>query len=153
MRKHGPGLVTMLWRILGSEQDACDAYQETFLQLAHCRNGQEPRNVKAYLFRSASNVAISMLRRRKTYERTTRGYAEQVLQQSGGREFDAAGLQEDLRRHLARLPEPLRDVVLLRDLGEMPYGQVAKIMGITPGTARVYRHRAIQLLAAWMGRE
>jgi DNA-directed RNA polymerase specialized sigma24 family protein len=25
----------MLWRILGNEQDVCDAYQDTFLKLAH----------------------------------------------------------------------------------------------------------------------
>ena len=35
MQQHGPELVTMLWRILGNEQDVCDAYQSTFLQLAH----------------------------------------------------------------------------------------------------------------------
>ena len=34
MQHHGAALVGMLWRILGNEQDVCDAYQETFLRLA-----------------------------------------------------------------------------------------------------------------------
>ena len=35
MGKYGAMLVSMLWRILGNEQDVCDAYQQTFLKLAH----------------------------------------------------------------------------------------------------------------------
>ena len=68
MQKHGPELVTMLWRILGNEQDVCDAYQDTFLRLAHYEGGQKPEHIKAYIFCSASNVALSMLRR-KSVER------------------------------------------------------------------------------------
>src|SRR4030043_1637668 len=64
MHRYGQELVTMLWRILGNEQDVCDAYQSTFLQLAHCQNGQKPEHIKAYIFRTAGNVAVSMLRHR-----------------------------------------------------------------------------------------
>jgi len=44
----------------------------------------------------------------------------------------------------------LKDVVVLRDLAEMSYGQVGKILGISTSTARVYRHKAFNLLAKWM---
>ena len=37
----------MLWRILGNEQDVCDAYQNTFLQLAHYENGQKPEHLRS----------------------------------------------------------------------------------------------------------
>ena len=33
MHRHGATLTALLWRILGNEQDVCDAYQDTFLQL------------------------------------------------------------------------------------------------------------------------
>jgi RNA polymerase sigma-70 factor (ECF subfamily) len=62
-------------------------------------------------------------------------------------------LAESLRRHIAELPDHLRSVVTLRDLGELPYREVARIMGISAGTARVYRCKAVQLLAAWMCKE
>ena len=55
-----------------------------------------------------------------------------------------------MRIHIARLPEHLRDVVILHDLAELPYQQVAKILGIATATARVYRRRAIQILAVWL---
>ena len=58
-----------------------------------------------------------------------------------------------VRLHITRLPEHLRNVLTLRDLAEMSYSRVGKILGISPGTARVYRCKAIQLLAVWMNRE
>jgi RNA polymerase sigma factor (sigma-70 family) len=151
MQKYGPELVTMLWRILGNEQDVCDAYQTTFLRLAHPDGGRKPRHVKAYLFRAASNTAITMLRRRTTEGKALSGMGSLC----GRREtmeavFDMRHLAESLRRYITELPEHLRGVVTLRDLGELSYAEVARIMGISVGTARVYRCKAIQLLAAWM---
>jgi len=154
MQRHGQALVTMLWRILGNEQDVCDAYQDTFLQLAHHDIRRKPEHVKAYIFRTAGNVAISMLRRR-TAERRRLSHVvtRQQNTDSPVREIDAKYLQENLRYCMAKLPEHLRNVIALRDLAEMSYSQVGRIMGISPATARVYRCKAVQLLAMWMGRK
>ena len=153
MKNYGPELVTMLWRILGNEQDVCDAYQDTFLNLAHYEDGQRPEHIKAYVFRSASNVAISVLRR-KIIERKN---LVQVMASKNKRscpsdELDTKFLKEGLRLGIARLPEHLRTVVTLHDLAELPYVQVGKMLGITTATARVYRCKAIQLLAVWMNK-
>ncbi len=154
MQKHGPELVTMLWRILGNEQDVCDAYQTTFLRLAHRQGRTKPRQIRAYLFRTASNTAITMLRRRATEHRAL-SEVDVAAAPIGTVEsdFDTQHLAESLRRHIAELPDHLRSVVTLRDLGELPYAEVARIMGISTGTARVYRCKAVQLLAAWMNKE
>lgn len=153
MQKHGHELVTMLWRILGNEQDVCDAYQTVFLRLAHLEDSSRPRWIKAYLFRTASNVAITMLRERlvekKTLSSMTRAEEPQVCE----RDFDTMHLAENLRQHVAQLPEHLRNVITLRDLGELSYPEVARILGVSTGTARVYRCKAVQLLAMWMNHE
>jgi len=154
MQKHGQDLVKMLWRILGNEQDVCDAYQDTFLQLAHFKGGQKPAHVKAYVFRTANNVAISMLRRRiSARKRLSRPKVGQERMHSPAKELDAKYLQETLRIYITQLPEHLRNVLTLRDLAEMSYSRIGKILGISPGTARVYRCKAIQLLAVWMNKE
>lgn len=154
MGTYGPELVTMLWRILGNDQDVCDAYQTTFLRLAHRESGPKPRHVKAYLFRTASNTAITMLRRRLIENKTLTNLETQDENHStAGKDFDTQHLATSLRRHIAELPDHLRNVVTLRDLGELSYGEVARIMGISKGTARVYRCKAVQLLAAWMSKE
>lgn len=155
MQEHGPGLVTMLWRILGNEQDLCDAYQQTFLQLAHYEDRQKPDNVGAYLFRTATNTAISMLRQKKVrlkYKKSFEG-AKTTQTFNYGSDLDAKHLQQKLRSAITRLPEYLRDVIVLRDLAELPYERVSRILGIKAGTARVYRSKAITLLASWLNKE
>lgn len=152
MQQHGSAMVSMLWRILGNEQDVCDVYQETFLRLAHLQNHAKPRNVRAYLFRVASNTAITMLRREQLKVQYQHQLCEKfkILPNDPAAYLDTMDLQQQLRDAIAKLPDYLGDVVVLRDLAEMPYKQVAKILGITTTAARVYRHKAMKLLALWM---
>ena len=152
MQKHCQSLVAMLWRILGNEQDVCDAYQDTFLRLAHYRNGEKPEHIKAYIFRTAGNIAITILRRKLIDARAMNAVAK--VSAAGSEDFttelDTKYLRQSLRCAIAQLPEYLRNVVIFRDLAELPYIQVGKILGISAATARVYRHKAVQLLSVWM---
>jgi RNA polymerase sigma factor (sigma-70 family) len=154
MHAYGQDLVNMLWRMLGSEQDVCDVYQSTFLRLAHFQGGEKPDHVKAYVFRTASNTAISMLRTRiAERRRISKSTPAEKLMDSPEHEIDQKQLIETMRAYIAELPEHLREVLTLRDLGEMSYGQIARTLGITSGTARVYRCKAIALLGVWMSKD
>jgi RNA polymerase sigma factor (sigma-70 family) len=153
MSRHGTGLITMLWRILGNEQDVCDAYQQTFLALAHNPDIKKPRNVKAYLFRTASNIASTMLRKLQVSRKSMTVIAASVTDEDTldyAADLDARELSSKLRATIARLPDYLKEVVILRDLAEMPYSQIAKILGISASSARVYRSKGVTLLASWM---
>jgi len=154
MKSHGEGLVNMLWRILANEDDVCDAYQDTFLKLAHYKGGRKPENVKAYLFRSASNTAISILRRRQSdLKFKTKISYDQKEFRSPSQELDSKHLQERLREGITKLPDALREIIILRDMAELSYEQVGKILGISTATARVYRCKAVGQLAAWLEKE
>jgi RNA polymerase sigma-70 factor (ECF subfamily) len=156
MTKHGEGLVTMLWRILGNEQDVCDAYQQTFLRLAHNENQRKPKNIQAYLYRTAANVAITAIRNRKMRQKSFDVMANAAPRSESidyANDLDAKQLQAKLRNAVAQLPEYLRNVVTLHDLGELTYTEVAKVLDISPPTARVYRARAVALLASIMSKE
>jgi RNA polymerase sigma factor (sigma-70 family) len=152
MQSHGPALVTTLWRILGRDEDVCDVYQETFLRLAHLPDHRRPDNLRAYVFRTAVNIAVSLLRRRQLEKKHQHEVAvtDHAVSSDPAGFLDAAQLQKRLREAVSRLPEYLGDVIVLRDLAEMPYSEVARILGITSTAARVYRHKAIRLLSQWM---
>lgn len=156
MQCNGPALVTMLWRITGNAEDVSDAYQETFLRLAHLPNQQKPDNIRAYLFRAASNVAITLLRQKRLHAASIQEIArvrrDSYLSDTAG-DLDGRHLQKKLRDAIAQLPDYLGDVVVLRDLAELSYSQVAATLGITSTAARVYRHKAIGLLAQWLAKD
>lgn len=156
MKDHGASLVHLLWRILGNEDDVCDAYQDTFLRIAHLPNQQKPDNIRAYLYRTTTNIALSILRQRRMQHKVlSRLVTDKPVENhcDFSNELDTKGLCVQLRDAVARLPEYLSDVIVLHDLAELPYHEVAKILGIRAATVRVYRHRALTLLASWLGRE
>ena len=153
MQSHGNELVTLLWRILGNEQDVCDVYQSTFLRLAHLKAGRKPAHVKAYVFRTASNTAISLLRSRASEKkRLIQSTQPDTYHESPEHEVNQRLLIDNMRYYITQLPDHLREVVTLRDLAEMSYSQIARVLGITAGTARVYRCKALTLLSAWMNK-
>jgi RNA polymerase sigma-70 factor (ECF subfamily) len=63
-----------------------------------------------------------------------------------------AGQGQDLARALALLPEPFRAAVVLRDIEELSYGEIAEALQVPMGTvmSRIHRGRA-RLRAALAG--
>ena len=155
IRKEGPGILRMLWRMLGTEADVMDAYQDCFCKLAARKNHGDLKNPKAYAYRTASNIAVEMIRargRRRAHWPTVvaeRGQLQEADNQSG--ETDERNRFDDLREAIMALPPHLRNVVLLRDLSRMSYQLVGKTLGIDPATARVYRRHAVVKLAEFLG--
>jgi RNA polymerase sigma factor (sigma-70 family) len=148
----------MLRRMLGNEHDALDAYQDCIYHLAR-RSGEIPlRCAAGYAYRTAANLALEMIRVR---QRRAAHWARVVIELPGRRdaqankpgnhdEADLSHLLPVLRGAVRGLPKYLRDVVVLRDLAELPYTHVARILGIRPTTARVYRRQAIVRLGQMM---
>ncbi len=158
LRDQGPAVIRLLWRMLGAEQDALDAFQAAVCGLlARGREAMGP-NVGGYFYRAAANQAIQLLRQRRRHQEKRQAIAEvqarrQAAQDGPAPAADQAELLEQMRAAIACLPEHLRDVILLREMAELPYAQVATILGITPGTARLYWRLAVVRLMEMIGQE
>jgi RNA polymerase sigma-70 factor (ECF subfamily) len=149
--KQGHLVVSLLWRMLGSEQDALDAYQSTICRLIS--QGQEAigTNQAGYFYRAAMNAGIEMLRMR----RRRRNHWPAVLDSWSRRqpecdspcELDTVEDLGQLRDAIAKLPPHLRDVIVLRELAGLPYRQIADILHIGVATSRLYRRQAVLRLA------
>jgi len=154
MRACGPGLVNTLWRLLGNEQDVLDAYQECFCRLASSNRKVTGHRGRAYVYRTGVNIALDMLRRRsvvRLHEASYRHHRRQIQNPADPiADLSHEELLGEMRRAILQLPKNLQQVLVLRDLGEFSYAKVAKILGITSGTARVYRHLAVRQLAGSM---
>lgn len=157
MREHSPGVVRTLWRMLGNEHDVLDVYQDTICRLTQLGAGYSIRQRKAYFYRMAINRAVELVRKRRCHmarremlvrnERTRRQASDEA---PFGDPLEHVELVQQLRAAIAGLPPHLRDVIALHDLAGLNYRQVAGILNITAGTAKVYRHHAVVRLSKAM---
>ena len=152
MKREGAGILRMLWRLLGREADVMDAYQDCFCKLASRGTRGRIISARAYAYRTASNIAIEMIRVRTR----RRGHLPAIAMEHAHQRASEVehGEQEDglgaMRAAIARLPAHLRNVVVLRDLSRLSYARVGQILGIEPATARVYRRHAVVKLAEFL---
>ena len=151
IKKEGPGILRMLWRLLGSEADVMDAYQDCFCKLAGRKNHGDVKNAKAYAYRTASNIAVEMIRTRTRHRAhwativAERGRTQEVNNEPD--QHEERNRFDPLRDAISALPAHLRNVILLRDLSRLSYQEVGRMLGIDPATARVYRRHAVVKLA------
>jgi RNA polymerase sigma factor (sigma-70 family) len=127
-----------LFRIVGDTHEAEELTQDTFLAVwerwDRVASMDDPTG---YLYRSALNRSRSRFRRlQMAAERTptTLGEPEDL--------FAVADLRDQVERSLRELPERQRAAVLLVDLLDLPSGEAAEILGITPASVRSLASKA-----------
>jgi RNA polymerase sigma factor (sigma-70 family) len=103
-----------------------------------------------YLIRIAENVLNEFLLRQSrsvvTYDSSLASEAASDLSDTSGWDdqlIDRIATEQQLRRVLAQIPPMYCAVLILRTRDCMDNKQVAKELGITPGTARIYFQRAL----------
>jgi len=155
MEAEGPRILALLRRLLGNEADVLDAYQDCFCKLATFQGRRGISSVRAYLYRTASNIGIEIIRtraRRSGHLRRIAAQQRKTVDEPGQSNPDDAEL-DTLRDAIAELPAHLRNVIHLRDFCGFRYKELAAILNIDPATARVYRRHAIVKLSSALPRE
>ncbi len=154
LRKNGYPVLSALWRMLGSEPEVLDAYQSAVCRLTMRGPHGVGANPGGYFYRTAIHCAIEILRarqRQKAHWPKICNVSKQRERSNGIDAFDQQEMLERMRQAICQLPEYLRNVVILRDLAQLSYAQVARILNIRIDTARVYRHQAVVRLADLIG--
>lgn len=154
LRKNGYPVLSALWRMLGSEPEVLDAYQTAVCRLTIRGRHGVGANPGGYFYRTAIHCAIETLRarqRQKAHWPQLLAAHERREQSSGIDTFDQQEMLERMRQAICQLPEYLRNVIILRDLAQLPYAQVGRILNIRSDTARTYRRQAVVRLADLIG--
>ena len=143
-KKFEKNLLNFFWRQGVSYSESEDLVQETYLRLWKYRCEYKPTaKLSTFLFLLARQVRIDALRRQ--VRRETR--EENWIREQPTSEAPAAfGAREDVRWALAKLSEPLRDVIELGVFEDLPYAEVAKVLGIPVGTVKSRMHNALKEL-------
>ena len=138
------GLIRLAYVMLGDRPAAEDVVQDAFCGLY--RNWDrltDHDRALAYVRSSVLNGSRTVLRRRAIGDRVT-------LYQPPTRSAEAAVLSREERqevlRAVRRLPDRQREALVLRFYLDLPDPEIARVMGIRPGTVRSATHRALKAL-------
>ena len=153
VRRHEKTIFNLVYRMLGDYDDAAETSQEVFLS-AYRAIGQfrGEANFSTWLYRIALNHATT--RRKSAALRQKRFVAIDGTDMIDNDQIGPAAtlekkeLRERVQRALSELEPEDATVILLRDLQDVPYEDVARVLKIPVGTVKSRLHRARQALKA-----
>jgi RNA polymerase sigma factor (sigma-70 family) len=146
LARHGPMVLGVCRRALGDPHDAEDAFQATFLVLAHkARSIGRPQALASWLYRIAHRTAL-----RAKIVRSRRRARESVLDDVAATETIEDLAWHELRplldEEVNRLPGKYRDAIVHCYLQEQTYAEAAKSLGLAAGTVSSRLARARDVL-------
>jgi len=153
IRRHEKTIFNLVYRMLGDYDEAAEVSQEAFLSAYRAIGTfRGDSNFSTWLYRIALNHATT---RRKTLNtRQQRNVSMETTEpvsdpQPGPAEtMEKKEIRERVQQALNSLEPDDATVILLRDLQDMPYEEVARVLEIPIGTVKSRLHRARQALNA-----
>jgi RNA polymerase sigma-70 factor, ECF subfamily len=153
-------IYSVCFRMVRRPEDAADLTQDVLLKLVENLSSYDGRSkLSTWVIRVAMNASLSHLRRQKTRETgslDTVGRADGSSAEAPARRMPAArepspvqGVEQQQQRTLAlqalnRLDADTKAILVLRDLQDMDYQQLAEVLDVPIGTvkSRLFRARA-----------
>ena len=140
-RRLSGGLFNYCVRLLGDWHCAEDILVETFTKLAKS-NLNDQGNLKAWLYRVATNACYSLFRKRKTELK----YLENAYKAYADDRTPGFVREMAVQRLLSGLPEQQRMVVILRFYEKMNLQEIAEVLCCPLGTVKSRMHQALKKL-------
>lgn len=162
VRRYSLELFQFLMRFTGNAAAAEDIAQEAFLQVhLSSRNFDPSRRFRPWLFTIAANKARDHLRGRARRPEAPLDARVESSEEEGRRFVDfladdsalpTAAIEEEERRHqvrgvIDRMPDHLREVLVLGYYHRFPYKDIAEILGVPLGTVKSRLHAAVAYFA------
>lgn len=151
-QQHGKRIYGLCYRLSGDAEIAEDITQEVFVQVwQKIHNFRGDSKFATWLHSVASNVAISQMRKQKSWWRSWFGSDDQneaelanVATNDDVSNFDLS--RSGLDKHIANLPEQARMVFVLFAVEGWRHEEISKQLKIAVGSSKAQYHRAKQLL-------
>jgi RNA polymerase sigma-70 factor (ECF subfamily) len=166
--RHSGRMFQLAFGLLGNRQDAEEVVQDTFVRAYRNLAGfRGEASFSTWLYRIATNLARNKYQwnRRRGAEVNFSLSAMSPNMEDQGHQEDMAPPDESMgpdriieQGELAgsiaaavnRLPEALREVMVLRHVEDLPYERIAEICGVRLGTVKSRLSRAREMVKQWL---
>jgi RNA polymerase sigma-70 factor (ECF subfamily) len=137
--QHQDNVWSLARYLLGDASEAEDAAQEVFIRLWKHRKRIDPQRLRPWLMKVPRNECLDRLRRSRPEE----DLEDYPAEGSGPlTELQHTELSQWLESAIGKLKEPYRSLVVLRDVQQHSYADVALTMELTMEQVKVYLYRA-----------
>lgn len=151
-------LTNYLFRMLSDYEEAVDLAQETFVRVYFAiERYHTDYAFSTYIYRIATNLAISEIRKKKrrrllslsSFFQTEEGDAQEIHlpdeKSLPDEDLVEAERNRTIEKAIATLPDKYRAPIVLREIQELSYEEIAQILGLGLGTtkSRISRARAL----------
>ncbi|MBQ4378268.1 MAG: RNA polymerase sigma factor [Treponema sp.] len=142
-------LYKVAWRVVNDEEAAEDLVHDSYIKASE-KNMVFPSldDAKFWLIRVVKNASLNYAKRKT---REAKAYHKVLYESKKSSESaDTNLLKEDAKRialeALNKLPKGLREVLILREYGDLNYKEIGKVLGITEGNVKIRMFRAREQL-------
>jgi RNA polymerase sigma factor (sigma-70 family) len=129
-----------------NDQDAQDVVQESYMRAFRFFDSYRGGDGKSWLLEVVRNTCFTFQRREMRKSTVVvfdeAAHTPSVKQPNAEEALVEAGNRQILRRCIEGLPEPFREVLVMRELEEMSYREIAEVAGVPPGTVMSRLSRA-----------
>ncbi len=158
LRRHYDRVHAVCRRIAGSSRDADDAAQEAMISIVRGLPRFDGRaQFSTWVYRIATNAALDELRRRKRRPGLVlvddEGQAPDAVDPLAERLVEASVDRLSIDAALDDLPEDFRVAVVLRDVADLDYAEIAVALDVPVGTVKSRIARGRSQLAAALGNQ
>jgi len=143
-REHNQALVRFLLTRVDSEQEARDVAQEAYVRMLQLDSHGAVSFLSAYLFKTASNIAIDRMRERAVRRRLDDAASRELPMDPAPEAILQAREQLELiDRHVQELPPKCRKAFYLHRLQGMSPPKIAAKLGVSERMVHLYLVRAL----------
>jgi RNA polymerase sigma-70 factor (ECF subfamily) len=147
--RYASDLLGFLQGVLCSRHDAEDALQTVFVRIVRKRHRlARARCLDAYVYRIARNEAYRLISRHKRERKAQETNEAWLILNESNREPD--GLAEQLQAALVQLPQPQREVIVMKIYRQKTFSEISRLLGISQNTVASRYRYGIEKLQNWL---
>ena len=166
VEQHQAQIYQYAFCLLNNQEDAKDVTEETFVKAWNSNIELRLETVHSWLIKCANNLCIDLLRRRRFQVPLTTGDTEEIEMlahyQHEGTAAESSNLspeercirlerQQLVRQAIAQLPLHFRTVVIMHEINELSFDEIAETLNQPIGTVKSNMFRAKKRLREILG--